>query len=394
MCCSSKSCRSCRWSHERTKGTHIVKKLFQAVAVLVPTSLIESGLIHFTFPKIPLAAASVVQQQRFSQGCNVIRDAALPSGNRTLIVQDPQLGEIERLYELHLPSHQAQLSPAPLVLGFHGQSNSVWDWTPRRSLIDLAKRDGWILVLPEALQEEGTNGWDRTWNDGTAGDNSTCLEGTTGTNCMDSCSRLGRCGKCNWATCYSDLTFISTLLRSLEEGLCLDPARYFVVGESNGGLLTHHLLHELPGTFLAAAPVFASPLLGYMTGNRFQLLRDALIASRTSILQLYDRSDTVIPSQGGSSSDGWLYESMLKSIGVWASIHGCDSDPVSSRFPESGGPTNVRCEEFPKCSSAGQVAICTYDGQHGDWPDMPRGAELVWNFFAKASNSLSSWVVT
>merc|ERR1712138_251212 len=89
---------------------------------------------------------------------------------------------------------------------------------------------------------------------------------------MASCRKLEQCGDCNWATCYDDLAFIRALIHNLEESLCLDPQRYFVVGESNGGMFVHYLIQEWPGQFLAAAPVFASPLLGYLVGSDYQLL--------------------------------------------------------------------------------------------------------------------------
>ncbi len=34
------------------------------------------------------------------------------------------------------------------------------------------------------------------------------------------------------------------------------------------------------------------------------------------------------------------------------------------------------------------MAYCMYDGGHGDWPDEPRAANLVWDFFINATQHL------
>ena len=31
------------------------------------------------------------------------------------------------------------------------------------------------------------------------------------------------------------------------------------------------------------------------------------------------------------------------------------------------------------------VGFCMYDGEHGDWPDQPRGADIVASFFLNVS---------
>ena len=118
-------------------------------------------------------------------------------------------------------------------------------------------------------------------------------------------------------------------------------------------MFIHYLIQSFPGRFLAAAPTFGSPLLGYLVGNQYQLLASKELASKTSILQLHDRSDIVIPWQGGSSQAGWLYESMNRSMGVWSAIHGCEgSEPVENHNPFVGGSTNVRCYNYEGCFRA------------------------------------------
>eukprot|EP00931_Biecheleriopsis_adriatica_P086440 TRINITY_DN61115_c0_g1_i1.p1 TRINITY_DN61115_c0_g1~~TRINITY_DN61115_c0_g1_i1.p1 ORF type:complete len:364 (+),score=54.02 TRINITY_DN61115_c0_g1_i1:32-1123(+) len=309
--------------------------------------------------------------------------ASLSTGKHSLFVTDPLLGRVERSFELIAPTAASQSStPMPLLLGFHGQGHSSEDWGPRERFTELAKQHQWVAVFPNALSEttdKGNN--DTTWNCGAAGDSSTCLDNTAGVQCTVSCQKLQRCSRCNWATCYDDVAFIQALLAELERSFCLDSQSYFLVGESNGGMFVHYLIQELPGKFLAAAPVFASPLMGYLVGSQYQLLSQKGLAGRTSMIQLHDRSDTTIPWQGGRSQDGWLYESLDRSVGVWAALHGCSLKAQRAPSTFDGGPANLQCLEHGNCTSQGRVMFCIYDGNHGDWPDQPRADDLIWSFF-------------
>ena len=307
-------------------------------------------------------------------------------GNHSINVADPDLGTTQRRFLItNVPSSNTSKN-SPIVLGFHGQSNSPESWGPRPSFTALAKQYEWLMVYPAGIWDKrmSDGSLDSTWNCGTQDDNSVCVDNTAGTQCLESCHSLGRCkGKCNWATCHNDLDFIDQMLNILDPN---QTRQIFLVGESNGGMFIHYLIQSFPGRFLAAAPTFGSPLLGYLVGNKYQLLASKELASKTSILQLHDRSDIVIPWQGGSSQAGWLYESMNRSMGVWSVIHGCDgSEPVENHNPFVGGSTNVRCYNYEGCPTDKYVGFCMYDGEHGDWPDQPRGADIVASFFLNVS---------
>ncbi len=338
--------------------------------------------------------------------------ARLAVGNHTLRVasRDPRLGVVSRRFWVtHVPPGDGGGGgdPAPILLGFHGQSNSPESWGPRARFTALAKRHGWLTAFPAAVWEPvvggGAGATDSTWNIGTQDDDSVCVAGTTGTQCLRSCHRLGRCrGRCNWATCHDDVRFVDQLLAFLGAPSG-SPRPVFVVGESNGGMFIHRLLSEFPGRFVAAAPAFGLPLLGRLAGERFQLLTERGQAARTRVLQLHDRSDTVIPWQGGPSAAGWIYESLNRSLGVWAGIHGClrpaqlPEDDPGSAF--DGGPTHVRCRRFRGCGGDGAAATvvvgwCMYDGGHGDWPEQPRADDLVASFFLNASAAAAAAAAT
>ena len=203
----------------------------------------------------------------------VISSIGGSSTNRTLAVDDPNFGKVNRTFVLHVPP---KLSAAPsLVVGFHGQSGVAWSWALGHSYDSFSDRDGWVVVYPQGVADVDDKGrYDSGWNVGTNGDNSTCLPGTTGTACHVSCRRRRLCGRCAWSHCYDDVAFISQLLSALSvEFPSIDKSRMYAVGESNGGMLVHHLAQSLTGVFAAVVPVFALPLLGYMVGGQYELVQ-------------------------------------------------------------------------------------------------------------------------
>jgi len=358
------------------------------------TLLLASLLAGCGAPRAPKRAASAgpADGPWPSRGCDALGRQPLASGDHTIEVRDPALGNITRSFVLQVPESAAtHPGGAPLLLGFHGQGGNPADFSVYlQPLTELAALHGWVVAWPAGLREDyvkpdGGTGSDSTWNCGTAADDATCLAGTTEVQCMESCRKLGMCGRCNWATCYSDVDFITQLLEHLEEGLCLDTSSFFVTGASNGGMFTHYLVQEMPGRFRAAAPVFGTPLLGYEVGSEYQLVAQRELCSRTSLIQLHDASDTVIPWQGANSSDGWLYEPMSRTVGAWAGVHQCESKAVPIQTPFDGGLTHVRCSEFLSCGSGGRAMYCLYDGEHGDIPEHPRGEALLMWFFESVS---------
>lgn len=187
--------------------------------------------------------------------------------------------------------------------------------------------------------------------------------------------------------CYSHVRFPHR--DRLERKYCLDTSRYAVVGQSNGAMFIHHLITSLPGAFHAAVPCFGTPLLGYLTGARYQLLgAEASAARRTALLSLHGRSDPTIPAQGGRSADGWLYETQERASRTWAVVHGCNGTAPSVAVPtpwDASAGSNLRCSA--SCRSATNVtsvATCLYDGGHGYAANVTASDELVWAFITAA----------
>merc|ERR1719424_535357 len=113
--------------------------------------------------------------------------------------------------------------------------------------------------------------------------------------CHDSCVKLGRCGRCSWSTCRDDIAFVRVLMQKIFSEYCIDMDLVFAMGQSNGAMFAHRLGQQLVGQLAAIVPVFGLPLLGYLAGEDYTLIKNQAELNGTSVLALHDRQDTNIP---------------------------------------------------------------------------------------------------
>lgn len=310
-----------------------------------------------------------------SPGCSAEYDE--PTGQlvqRKIFVNDTNANAIQRRYTQFVPEGIDPTAPPPLMFWFHGQYGHGKSDAEASTYVDYPM----VQLYPQGLGPQDGGGCGTGWNTGPSGhDSSTCKKEAFGsTCCYDSCMGLGVCSggganaACGWATCYDDVDFVKALLDHAGKRLCFDMDAVFVTGASNGGMMTHYLYQALPDTFRAVLPVYGSPLVGY--NQVVQANQD------TSILQLHDRSDTIIPVAGGDG-DGWYYEPAADVLGSWAALHGCAADASPVTTPYDGGSVELSCTEWLGCTDGKRVMLCMYDGQHGSWPS--QGEALSYWFF-------------
>jgi len=303
-------------------------------------------------------------------------------------------GQPKRQYAMFVPANSTTTTTTmktlmPLLLYLHGQGDA-WPGNDAMQFDRLAVQNGFAVVYPKGLGDFGGTIRDDyiAWNvglydHGMARANATCYRGTTEGACYDSCIAAGTCSQCGWSTCHDDVAFISALVDALHmHGT--DPRRTYLTGASNGGMMVHHLARMLSHKFAAVAPVYGLPLVGF----------SELPSTRLPILQIHDRSDDTIPSEGGVSSDGWMYESLATVLAGWGDALGCSYSRrmVAVKTPWDGGKVRLQCQASRGCtagpggssltgprSAAAPVVQCFFDGSHGDWPRHIE--DLIWWFF-------------
>ncbi|BCJ48453.1 hypothetical protein GCM10010168_76210 [Actinoplanes ianthinogenes] len=221
-------------------------------------------------------------------------------------------GGISRTYLLHLPDGYRAGRPTPVVLSFHGRTRTS---AYQEELTQMDRLDA-IVAYPQ-----GTIG----------SDGEPSFQGAP------------------YSSGADDVLFTSDLLNDLQRRLCVDPARIYVAGKSNGGGFAGLLACRMAGRIAASAQVSGA---FYPQGGTCQPMRP------TPILEFHGTADGTIPYDGNPAKG---LPSIPSWLGAWAVRNRCSGDPVPS-VPATG----VTKLTWPGC--AAPVEHYRIDGLGHTWP--------------------------
>lgn len=131
-------------------------------------------------------------------------------------------GGMNRAAKVHVPASYDPAARTPLVLNIHGRTHNASGQATLSHAIAKSNAAGFIVVHPESATSP------TSWNAGT------CCDPASGSD-------------------LDDVGFISVLLDELESRLCVDPARIFSMGLSNGAYLSHTLACQVADRFTSRA---------------------------------------------------------------------------------------------------------------------------------------------
>jgi len=265
-----------------------------------------------------------------SAGCEVV-PAAVPGTTDQVLAS----GGVERRYQLILPAGYDGTEALPVVFGLHSLTIDYHVVAPMAGFADTAATHEFIGVSPSGLL--GPSG-QPYWNAAPVPDN-------------------------------ADVTFMGDLLDHLESTLCVDKAKVFSIGMSNGAQLSSLIACRLRGRIAAIAPIsgveFEPPCVGPPVG----------------VIAFHGALDPIVPYAGGGLSsvriaDLNLYHGNMPRVSAatsgvdaamagWADHNGCDPEPVEERVsPE------VRRRTWRHCD-ASTVLYVVDNGGHA-WPGKPQ----------------------
>lgn len=233
-----------------------------------------------------------------------------------------------RQYLVHRPPASPHRGKVPVVLAFHGLRMTAESMMTYTRLNELADRQGFLVVYPQALPVA----W-RVYS----------VEGPRGD------------------TTDQDIRFIRAMLDDLQGRLPdVDPARIYATGFSNGGFFTQRLACELPDRIAAFASVAST--IGIP-------LTQACATTRPVPLLMLNmaRDQVVIPTGSGRGLGipliGVTRIVPLKKTGqFWAQHNGCDS--VAHVY--HSGP--FQTTRYPGCPATARVLQLQLDHGGHVWP--------------------------
>jgi polyhydroxybutyrate depolymerase len=316
---------------------------------------------------------------RGSKGCGTVPPVTAGKSARFAM----RVGELDREYVLHLPPGYDARRSVSLVLDFHGYGGDGAGEEIYTELSRHADRHDYAVVYPDSTGFVAEDGKKVTsWND-LAGSASPGPEGPICSESADKYPHPPECGEptpCNWASCHDDVGFVRQMLDHLEETLCVDTARVYATGMSNGGMFVQRLGCAMPDRFAAIAPVSGTLARGFNCAPG--------PSKPLSILNIYGSRDDYVSQRGDVSSDGYYYTSAEDVMSKWAGAGSQRCDREATTYPTSmDGTLELACIQRDNCSTGAEVVHCTWNGAH-DWPKAGAtdlGNEIIWEFFARHS---------
>jgi len=262
------------------------------------------------------------------------------------IQADPALsaGEIRRTYRVHLPTAYTPDTATAVVLAFHGHGGDSAVMEGMTDFSALADRESFIAVYPQGL--------------------------------------AGRDGRPFWADIgtidlgIDDVRFVGDLLDALEGAFCVDTARIYVTGFSNGGGMTALLACRLSDRIAAFAPV---------AGDFYAVPGGCDPGRPVPILDIHGTADRVVTYYGipEAINPRWPLPSIPMWLRAWAARDGCTDDPSTTAI--DAGVTEL---EWTGCVANGAVVHYRIEGGGHDWPAAIQGravAAVMWDFFRSHS---------
>jgi polyhydroxybutyrate depolymerase len=273
-------------------------------------------------------------------------------------------GGMARRYLLRLPPGYTPNEPRPLVIALHWAGGSGDEMSRYSDINRRADRSGWIVAYPDASGESPS------WNAG---------------HCCGDAPERG----------VDDVGFIEALIDELTATRAVDPARVYVTGMSNGGMLAHRVGAALADRVAAIAPVAAS--IGGQPASDGPVVLPPAPTRPVPAIIFHGLRDTLVPYHGGrgEATTGDRRDlSAVESAAFWARHNGCDPKP--RRHALAGGA--VLRDEYAACAAGADVVLYSLvDGGH-DWPGSkhrwwrpaPHGliaTDLIWEFFARRARA-------
>ena len=295
----------------------------------------------------PVAIAPGVESAGCSEGTS--------PGSRTVSFRSDG---IKRTYDIVVPETERGVA-VPVVLGFHGFTDSSAALASRSDLAARAAADGFIGVFPRGSDVDGTT------------------------------PPYFNIGRVDDPSLADDVGFTAKILDRVEAELCVDRSRIFASGWSNGGMFAATLGCALSDRVAAVASVSGVHLLPDCRGRPMPII--VIHGSADDIVPLSE--DDVRPAAdvrgfirelGGNQAQVRMFapvdltpvESWVES---WAERNGCRlTDPAV----ESG--IVVDKIAYRNCRAGGDVVLQVVKGGGHDWPPSPASdttAEAL-SFFA------------
>lgn len=272
----------------------------------------------------------------------------------------------DRTFLLHVPPNYNSETPLPLVVVLHGAFSTGRQTESETGFSALADSERFLVAYPEGI---GIFGLLQHWNAG---------------HC---------CGKAADSQ-VDDVSFIEEVINTVRQKLAVDSSRIYMVGMSNGGMLTYRFATERTSQLAAAAVVSAA--IGSTSVNEILPWRLQQPGRALPIIGFHGLADETIPFKVDATrrkDEKRLYLPVAEAIDFWQKANGCETTPASTVNPNGA----VKHLAWKNCQDGSSLEFYLLEGWGHQWPapfftdrlaaDHPlRGFDAtkqIWEFFSR-----------
>jgi polyhydroxybutyrate depolymerase len=215
------------------------------------------------------------------------------------------------------------------VVNLHGYTMSPAQQEAMTNMNAVADTEGFFVAYPQGL------GVPSDWNAGA---------------CCSAASEGDR----------DDIGFLNAVIDDIGAQACIDLARVYSTGFSNGGMMTYRLACEDAPRFAAVASVSGSATVPLDTCNP---------AHPMPLLHVHGNADPLVPYAGGpgalplSGRPTPVFPAAADEVAAFRSKNGCPATSTAS-FDQG----NAHCDRWGPCADSSEVVFCTIDQGGHAWP--------------------------
>lgn len=233
--------------------------------------------------------------------------------------KEVNVGGVTRSYRVFAPPSLDRSHSAPLVLVLGGFGNTAESMVTATEFDRQAIDGGFVVAYPDGL--------DQTWNAGYC------------------------CGK-SASDGVDDEAFLLALIDQATTEYNADPAKVYVVGVSNGGMMAYRMGCDL-------APRIAG--VGSVAGA--MVLDDCHPSRPVPVVEVHGTADPLVPYGGGTTAGGATQPSPSTHdlMARWTDLDGCSAEPAV----QTQGP--VTTSTWTGCAGGSAVKLIAIDGGGHTW---------------------------
>lgn len=292
------------------------------------------------------AAEAALAQPRERPGPprpSLAADLANPQVMQGLTQRTIQVDGRARVYFIHIPSGASK--GLPVVMGLHGGNGTAPRRARQMGLNEIGDREGFIAIYPQGVNYG--------WNDGRATPEMLARQENV-----------------------DDVTFFKALIREISAMPEVDPRRIYLVGGSNGGMMTHRLSCDIAEMITAAVVMVGSipePVRGKCQPK-----------NPVPILMMNGTADPLVPYAGGnvggaSGVDQGRVIAAEDTLQFWVKANGCIGMPKAGMLPDRDPGDGMRTETLTwnSCRGGSEVGFFKMNGAGHGLPGRSRTKSAI-----------------